>query len=397
MDRSVRRQLTTSQTNAPQTASPTAASSSYTSPFSTETESARSTLDKLLSTHVSNHYTSGVAAVYVLPDPAFPPESEPEPEPEVAAPAVVDDVADAALATDVEGSEATVAETAAETAQVVTEVLDQETVETARAEAEEANSEGAPAAAADASVDEGGDGSMTATGENTEMTQTGTDAPQKTEAETTEGQDADDDKMDVASPAAPVSSPATDGTTPAAKEEEQNVGVGEKLAAPAKQPRPSNQFGLYFVGHKYSPNNYWCVHPCPAERWQSPDPSLDAFFPGLDGGARRIRLIRPLACSRGLHRSTSTTTSKVRFPEKKGLLNSNPRVCVLSLTTLARTNQKKKNQATSNSRPPSSRRPTSARLPPRKPSSPRSSRPSRRSSASWARRIASWRTLRSAV
>jgi hypothetical protein len=59
---------------------------------------ARSTLDKLLSTHVSNHYTSGVAAVYVLPDPAFPPESESEPEPEPAAPAVAVDVVEEALA-----------------------------------------------------------------------------------------------------------------------------------------------------------------------------------------------------------------------------------------------------------------------------------------------------------
>lgn len=236
----------------------------------------------------------------------------------MAAPAVAGDVADEALATEVEGSEATVAETAAETAQVVTKVLDQETVETARAEAEEANSEEAPAAAADASVDEGGDGSTTATSENTEMKQTGTEAPQETEAETTGGQDADDDKMDVASPAAPVSSTATDGTTPAAEEEEQNVGADEKLGAPAKQPRPSNQFGLYFVGHKYSPNNYWCVAPMPSGTVAIYlIPLSSRFFSGLGGGARRIRLIRPLACSRGLHRSTSTTTSKVRFSKQK--------------------------------------------------------------------------------
>jgi hypothetical protein len=241
----------------PQTASPTESSSSYTSPFSAETESARSTLDKLLSTHVSNHYTSGVAAVYVLPDPAFPPESESEPEPEPAAPAVAVDVVEEALATDVEGTDAAVAETAAETAQVVTEVLDQETVETARAEgeadadADAAQTEEAPQVATtdDASTIEGANASAPAAG---------VEAPQQTEAETMAGQD--DDKMDLASPAPPVSSTATDETAPAAEEEEeQKVGADEKTAAPAKQPRPSNQFGLYFVGHKYSPNNYWCV------------------------------------------------------------------------------------------------------------------------------------------
>ncbi|GAA5970275.1 hypothetical protein JCM8115_003140 [Rhodotorula mucilaginosa] len=251
------------------TASPTESSSSYTSPFSVETESARSTLDKLLSTHVSNHYTSGVAAVYVLPDPAFPPESESEPEPEPAAPAVAVDVVEEALATDVEGTDAAVAETAAETAQVVTEVLDQETVETARAdEAEAAQTEEAPAAA-NASTTEGEDGFASAAG---------VEAPQQTGAETMAGQD--DDKMDLASPAPPVSSTATDETAPVAEEEEeQKVGEDEKTAAPAKPPRPSNQFGLYFVGHKYSPNNYW------TGRWRSTY-SLDQATGVLEGTAQ---------------------------------------------------------------------------------------------------------------
>ncbi|TKA54416.1 hypothetical protein B0A53_03109 [Rhodotorula sp. CCFEE 5036] len=259
------------------TASPTESSSSYTSPFSAETESARSTLDKLLSTHVSNHYTSGVAAVYVLPDPAFPPESESEPEPEPAAPAVAVDVVEEALATDVEGTDAAVAETAAETAQVVTEVLDQETVETARAEgeadadADAAQTEEAPQVATtdDASTIEGANASAPAAG---------VEAPQQTEAETMAGQD--DDKMDLASPAPPVSSTATDETAPAAEEEEeQKVGADEKTAAPAKQPRPSNQFGLYFVGHKYSPNNYW------TGRWRSTY-SLDQATGVLEGTAQ---------------------------------------------------------------------------------------------------------------
>lgn len=133
----------------------------------------------------------------------------------------------------------------------MTEVLDQETVETARAdEAEAAQTEEAPAAA-NASTTEGPDGFAPAAG---------VEAPQQTEAETMAGQD--DDKMDLASPAPPVSSTATDeteATAAATKQEEQKVGTDESTAAPAKQPRPSNQFGLYFVGHKYSPNNYWCV------------------------------------------------------------------------------------------------------------------------------------------
>lgn len=246
----------------PQTASATEPSREYTSPFSAETESARSTLDKLLSSHVSNHYTSGVAAVYVLPDPAFPSpavaESEPEPAlpNEEAAAAAVVEVADEALATDLKDSEElTVADTAAETAQVVTEVLDQETVETARAEeAEAAQTEDAPAAGA---AQEG----SVAVERAAEVADTELQAPgaERTEAEP-EAQD--DDKMDLASPAPAVSSTATDETTVAvaeAEEMDQKPREDEKTA-PVK-PRPSNRFGLYFVGHKYSPNNYWCVTP----------------------------------------------------------------------------------------------------------------------------------------
>lgn len=262
------------------TASATEPSREYTSPFSAETESARSTLDKLLSSHVSNHYTSGVAAVYVLPDPAFPSpavaESEPEPAlpNEEAAAAAVVEVADEALATDLKDSEElTVADTAAETAQVVTEVLDQETVETARAEeAEAAQTEDAPAAGA---AQEG----SVAVERAAEVADTELQAPgaERTEAEP-EAQD--DDKMDLASPAPAVSSTATDETTVAvaeAEEMDQKPREDEKTA-PVK-PRPSNRFGLYFVGHKYSPNNYW------TGRWRSTY-SLDQVTGVLEGTAQ---------------------------------------------------------------------------------------------------------------
>ncbi|GEM12872.1 hypothetical protein Rt10032_c33g6889 [Rhodotorula toruloides] len=41
-------------------------------PYDEGTLALRSSLDKLLSSYVSNHYASGVAAVYTLPDPVYP-------------------------------------------------------------------------------------------------------------------------------------------------------------------------------------------------------------------------------------------------------------------------------------------------------------------------------------
>ncbi|POY72029.1 hypothetical protein BMF94_4944 [Rhodotorula taiwanensis] len=256
-----------------ETASPAPSTTSYTTPLDTETESARSALDKLLSTHIANHYTSGVSAVYVLPDPEFPPPpptptpQEPAVEPEQkkeeeTAPATLTETevkpsvsieeepgaaAEAApkpedsaaagepdsLARGVEGSAEAVAETAAEVAQVAEEVLEPEGVETANGES---------AVPADNDHETG------------------------TRLEAGEAAATEDDKMDVASPA-PVVETAQEESAPAP-------------AAPAPpKPRPSNQFGLYFVGSKYSPNNYW------TGRWRSTY-SLDQAKGTLQGTAQ---------------------------------------------------------------------------------------------------------------
>lgn len=56
--------------------------------------------------------------------------------------------------------------------------------------------------------------------------------------------------MDVGTPAA---------ATTAAEEEEAPSATTENAAPVPPQPRPSRLFGLYFVGNKYNPSNYWCV------------------------------------------------------------------------------------------------------------------------------------------
>ncbi|GAA5881655.1 hypothetical protein JCM3774_005709 [Rhodotorula dairenensis] len=257
------------------------ATTDYTSPFSAETESARSALNNLLSTHVANHYTDGVAAVYILPDPAFPPEGS-EPESSVTpAPAPVPEaieheitrgstaatVADQALAEDVQGSGPEVANTAAETAQVVNQVLENETVETANDEQEvaAAEEEGTAADAPSGEVAEGTEAGAPSQETTLEPGETGT-ATQEAATE----EEAGLDKMDIASPAP---APSTDETIDVNEPSKTSTETG-----PLKL-RPSNRFGLYFVGHKYSPNNYW------TGRWRSTY-SLDLATGTLEGTAQ---------------------------------------------------------------------------------------------------------------
>lgn len=174
------------------------------------------------------------------------------------------------LARGVEGSAAAVAETAAEVAQVAEEVLEPEGVETANGES---------AVPADNDHETG------------------------TRLEAGEAAATEDDKMDVASPA-PVVETAQEESAPAP-------------AAPAPpKPRPSNQFGLYFVGSKYSPNNYWCGVDatwlrCTSTRKGSA--ALTHVCPpaGLAAGGRRTRSTRPRAPCREPPRSTFTIMSRV--------------------------------------------------------------------------------------
>lgn len=236
----------------------TSGSDDYTSPYSAETESARSALDKLLNTHVSNHYTDGVAAVYVLPDPAYPPPppadhastvpatsaNEETPSEAVSAATTTEAAAEEALAKDLEGSASDVADTAAETAEVVTEVLEYETVETVSVEVEEQRAAAAPS-------DNGNVGSepapLNADEPSLEEGESGAAAPIAADAE--------EDKMDIASPQPDPAPEAAAVAAASSSTTEEQVEVPETAA-----PRPSNRFGLYFVGHKYSPNNYWCVY-----------------------------------------------------------------------------------------------------------------------------------------
>ncbi|BGP58356.1 hypothetical protein JCM8202_002887 [Rhodotorula sphaerocarpa] len=261
--------------------------SSSPSPFDAETESTRRGLDELLATHVSNHYAAGVSAVYVRPDPAFPP-----PEPVAAAPAAAAEeekkegataeTGDAAppplsieedsnatpaateaessapgdaLAEDVTGPADAVAETAAETANVAGEALVGDSVESANGEP--TAMEGQSSAAAEEKEEPRTEGEG--------------DAPEKAAAATEEGQEATDteDKMDV------EHAPAE----PAAETEGQEAAEPQEAAVAAPEPRPSKQFGLYFVGSKYNPNNYW------TGRWRSTY-ALDRAQGTLEGTAQ---------------------------------------------------------------------------------------------------------------
>ncbi|BGP35589.1 F-actin-capping protein subunit alpha [Rhodotorula toruloides] len=197
----------------------------HTSPFDEETSTLRTSVDKLLSSYVSNHYASGVAAVYTLPDPAYPP-----PEPAPAAPPSTEETTTepegtgetGSIAQDVEGGKEEVADVAADTAAEVEKALPGEGVETV-----------------------GGEGTAP-TGTSVEEAE----AAEKAESTVEVGEE---DKMDVGTPAAAT----------AAAEEEEAPSAAEAAVPEPPQPRPSRLFGLYFVGNKYNPNNYW------TGRWRS--------------------------------------------------------------------------------------------------------------------------------
>lgn len=254
--------------------------SPHTSPFDDETSALRGSLDKLLSSYVSNHYSSGVAAVYTLPDPAHPP-----PEPALASaeqqtatePEGTGETG--SIAEDVEGGKEEVADAAADTAEEVEKALPDEGVETV-----------------------GGEGAAP-TGTSAEETEAQVEAEDKREKEE---EAEEDDKMDVGTPAAAV----------VEAQEEAPASATEEAAPEPPQPRPSRLFGLYFVGNKYNPNNYWCVreqmpcHPGPERPVLTSGSTVSRA--GLAGGARRTSSTMPRARSKARRRSTSTTTSRVR-------------------------------------------------------------------------------------
>ncbi|BGP20263.1 hypothetical protein JCM10213_003071 [Rhodosporidiobolus nylandii] len=195
-------------------------------PVDAETESLRSSLDKLFDAYVQNHYSDAVSAVYALEDPAYPPEPATEP-----AAAPVEAEAEAAehgigqtgsLAEDVEGSKEDVADSAADTAEAAESAVPADEGETAQ---------GSTAAAAEAS---------------------------ETRAE---GEGEGEDKMEVSTPApAPAAEQLEEEAEAEKKVEEPEAAVEPTPAVEEKKEpraRPSRLFGLYFVGNKYNPANYW--------------------------------------------------------------------------------------------------------------------------------------------
>lgn len=177
------------------------------------------------------------------------------------------------IAEDVEGGEEEVADAAADTAEEVEKALPEEGVETV-----------------------GGEGAA-----STGMSAGEAEADHKGEKEE---ETEEDDKMDVGTPAAAA----------VEAEEEAPVSATEEAEPEPPQSRPSRLFGLYFVGNKYNPNNYWCVReqmPCRPGPDRSSLTSGTVSRAGLAGGARRTSSTMPRARSRGRRRSTSTTTSRV--------------------------------------------------------------------------------------
>ncbi|GAA5897831.1 hypothetical protein JCM6882_005090 [Rhodosporidiobolus microsporus] len=204
-------------------------------PVDGETETLRAALEKLLDAYVSNHYNDGAAAVYALEDPSYPPQPEPEPESEPSStPLDTGDKVEpgtgetGALAENVQGGQEEVAESAAETADEAAEALPSDEGERVQANVPE-------------------DG--------------GADA-------------AEEDKMDVGTPA-PLAQ--EDGEQSDDVDAPPQAGVAPPRPEP--KPRPSRLFGLYFVGNKYNPTNYW------TGRWRSTY-NLDYEKGSLEGTAR---------------------------------------------------------------------------------------------------------------
>ncbi|GAA6013413.1 hypothetical protein JCM10207_008835 [Rhodosporidiobolus poonsookiae] len=188
-------------------------------PVDADTETLRSSIDTLLSSYVTNHYSECASAVYALEDPAYPPSPSlaPEPETEVEPAAEHGAGETGSLAQDVEGGEEQVADSAAETAEAAEEALPSDEGETAQGSAGEVE-----------------------TGEEKEE----------------EEEEGEDDKMDVGTPAAPA-----EGEEVAEQKEEAALAPAAAVEEPKPKPepkaRPSRLFGLYFVGNKYNPSNYW--------------------------------------------------------------------------------------------------------------------------------------------
>ncbi|GAA5930490.1 Cap1p [Sporobolomyces koalae] len=184
--------------------------------YDDETRSTLRAIDSVLVKHVENHYHDGVCAVYPLPDERYPapaPADESQPERDAAGP-----VETSALpVTDTPGKPAEdslaqdLPETASESAQVAMDTAD---------------------AAADA-LEEG--------------------VEQGSETVPAEGAQA----MDVGTPAEPEQAPEV------AETDEHEEAAEPAPEAQKRPPKTSRLFGLYLVGNKYNPSNYW------TGRWRS--------------------------------------------------------------------------------------------------------------------------------
>ncbi|GAA5845284.1 hypothetical protein JCM9279_004829 [Rhodotorula babjevae] len=236
-----------------------------------DTESLRASLDTLLKRYTANHYAEGVSAAFALADPAYPapppPAASAPPPPSATATAAVAAPAPAAApeppaTTTATADEGQAAADAAETADAAAAALPDEGVETA-------NGEPAPPAAEEAAAEaqreaEAGEGEAQQEQEQDEQEQ---EQPREEEAPA-----AEDAEMSAATPAAAPA--AEDGELVAAPQEEEQ----EEPAAPAPA-RPSRLFGLYLVGNKYNPSNYW------TGRWRSTY-TLDWAKGTLEGTAK---------------------------------------------------------------------------------------------------------------
>ncbi|GAA5952573.1 hypothetical protein JCM3765_002210 [Sporobolomyces pararoseus] len=201
--------------------------------YDSETLSILQGIDPLFQKHVENHYNDGVCSIYPLEDSRYP---QPEPEqvqtaqeePEEKLETGAEEETAGSLAEGLPENEKESAEVAKETADAAEEALG------------EGNAAGAPTTeAASTPMDLGtpADQPAEAGGETATETETGTGMDDETKAE--EAEKPVEEKVEEA--------------------EVQN----EKEVVVERPPKTSRLFGLYLVGNKYNPNNYW------TGRWRS--------------------------------------------------------------------------------------------------------------------------------
>lgn len=269
-------------------------------PLDDPTETMRSALESVFSSYVSNHYAApdthagsaigggpkastgeAVSMVYALKDDDFPDEVWPPPPPPAAR-----EQADPAVE---EHAPAPVAETSAE--------KEDEPMPSASQDGGEG--EGAPPQTDD-------DDQMPVSTPEPEAEATADDESRDAEGDKRTDDDTDDKTHDVEP--APA---AAGGDEAKAPESEPEAEAERKAEMPARQSR---RFGLYLVGNRYNPGNYWCV----SSRLSHAHDSSQVLnftavrYTGRDAGARSMWPTCTRARSRAESTSSCTTTSKVR-------------------------------------------------------------------------------------